>query len=249
MVVLHLTESNDEEILKSVASGKYEFKQNKWKNVSSSVKDLIQKMLVLDVEDRISASEALDHEWFKKFKEGAITNKKLKGAFSGLKKFKASQKMQQAALGYIVTHMATKDDTKELDEAFKKMDINHDGKISLDELLQSIKTIYPEMTEDEATKLFKEADVDKSGHIDYTEWIQATINKKKILTENNLRAAFKTFDEDGDGNISLDEIKHLLGKGKKIKDKVWNKILDEVDINKDGFVDFDEFKIMMQNFL
>ena len=110
---------DDDAILRAVKKGKYEFRPDKWNNVSSEAKDLISLMLILDPDQRISASDALEHEWFTKYKKGEIDNSKLSKAMKGLKKFKTDQKMQQAALSYIVTHMATKEDTKELDEAFK----------------------------------------------------------------------------------------------------------------------------------
>ena len=127
---------DDDVIMKAVIKGKYEYKPMKWANVSSEAKDLIDQMLVKDPADRISAQDALEHKWFDIALSDDFESKKLKGAFKGLKKFKAKQKMQQAALGYIIAQMATKEDTKDLDEAFKKIDSNHDGKLSLDELLE-----------------------------------------------------------------------------------------------------------------
>lgn len=238
---------DDDAIMRAVAKGKYEFKPAKWKGVSSEAKDLISKMLVLDTTERISAQNALDHQWFTTTEDAELT-KKLSGALSGLKKYKADRKLQQAALGYIVTHLATKEDTKDLDEAFKQLDVNHDGKLSLEELLEGCNKVFPEMSKDEAVELFHEADVDNNGAIDYSEWISATINKKKILNEKNLKNAFNAFDDNGDGQISLLEIKQLLGKGKKINEKVWDEIIAEADENNDGFIDFSEFKHMMERF-
>lgn len=127
---------DDDAIMKAVAKGNYEFRPNKWRGVSREAKDLISKMLVLDTEDRISAQQALDHPWFALIFEKDFENRKLSSALKDLKSFKADQKMQQAALGYIVTHLATKEDTKDLDDAFKEIDVNHDGKLTLEELLE-----------------------------------------------------------------------------------------------------------------
>ena len=112
-----------------------------------------------------------------------------------------------------------------------------------------IKTVYPEMNKKELEALFDEIDMNNSGSIDYTEWTQATIDKNKLLTEDNLRDAFDAFDEDHNGNISIDEIKDFFSCGRVINDKTWSKILNEVDTNKDGHVDFKEFKGMMMSFI
>jgi calcium-dependent protein kinase len=200
---------NDDEIMKNVTKGKYEFKNDKWKGISNEAKHLIEQMLVLDPEDRISAADAIEHEWFDKVLHDDYEPKELKKAILGLKKFEAEKKMQQAAIGFIVTQLATKDDTEDLDKAFKRIDVNHDGMISLDELLKGAQDVFPEMTEAEVEELFNRADTNKSGILNYYEWIQATIDKKALLTEKNLKSAFKAFDEDGNGFISADEIKKV----------------------------------------
>lgn len=240
---------DDDTIMKAVSKGEYEFKAAKWKGISTHAKDLIDKMLMLDPDERITAKDALDHKWFKNFKEGTINRKALSGALKDLKKFKSDQTMQQAVLSYIVSHMTTNKDTKLLEETFKKLDVNHDGKLSLEELLGGIKKIYPDMTDEDAEKLFKEADIDGNGGINYSEWIAATIDKKTILTDENLKSAFKLFDSDGSGSISLEEIKKILDKGKKLEEGVWDDVLNQVDVNGDGGIDFEEFKKMMKELI
>jgi len=77
---------------------------------------------------------------------------------------------------------------------------------------------------------------------------------KSILSqeESDLSEAFKVFDEDGDGYISAKELQKVLGKlgfseGNEI-DRV-EKMIVSVDRNRDGRVDFFEFKDMMRSVL
>ena len=56
--------------------------------------------------------------------------------------------------------------------------------------------------------------------------------------------------QDNSGSISADEIKGVLGVGKKLgDDKIWDDIIKEVDTDGNGEVDFEEFKVMMKKFL
>ena len=91
-------------------------------------------------------------------------------------------------------------------------------------------------------------DVDGSGNIDYTEFVSASMERSTYLQEEKLWAAFQAFDTDGSGKISPEELKQVLGKeevqGIKAKE-FWNDIIQEVDYNGDGEVDFDEFLKMM----
>ena len=67
----------------------------------------------------------------------------------------------------------------------------------------------------EAEKIFATADTDGSGEIDYSEWAVATISKENILTEEKMKQAFNMFDKDKSGSISSEEVKAVLGVGRK----------------------------------
>ena len=56
------------------------------------------------------------------------------------------------------------------------------------------------------------------------------------------------FDKDGGGTISAQEIAQILGHNLSKDEKVWNDIINEVDLNGDGLIDFIEFKTMMKKF-
>lgn len=235
--------------MQAVKRGTLTFNPKKWKDISKEAKDLVSQMIVKSPSGRITAQDALDHKWFKEVLDDNFEETKLSGALKRLKKFEAKQKMQQAALGYIIFQLSTKENTEELDEAFRKLDTNHDGKLDLEELLEGCNEVFPEMDEDEIRELFDKADTDGSGAIDYTEWITATINKSEILTEENLKNAFEAFDDDGDGQITTKELKQFLGQGRDINEEVWEQIIAEADEDKNGTIDFSEFKNMMKRFI
>ena len=93
-------------------------------------------------------------------------------------------------------------------------------------------------------------DIDGSGSIDYSEWVVATINKENLLTDDKLWQAFCIIDKDGGGSISADEIKALFSsKDQKIDDQVWDKIIQEVDEDASGEIDFAEFCLMMKKLM
>lgn len=50
------------------------------------------------------------------------------------------------------------------------------------------------------------------------------------------------FDEDGSGSISRAELKNVFETSDKKDDALWNEIFNEVDIDKDGQISFEEFK-------
>jgi len=65
-----------------------------------------------------------------------------------------------------------------------------------------------------------------------------------------LKGAFHLFDKDGNGQISAQEIKAVLGVGKKFgNESIFDQIINEVDINGDGVISYEEFTVMMRRFL
>ena len=96
-----------------------------------------------------------------------------------------------------------------------------------------------------ANALFDEADQDGTGEIDFGEWCAATINKNELLNDENLQAAFQMFDLEKNGKIAAHEIGQILGHNLQKEEAVWKDVIREVDINGDGWIDFEEFKTMM----
>ena len=217
-----------------------------WEDVSQDGKKLIKSMLTYDYTQRISAREALQHKWFKNAPDIQIDKQKMEESLRNLISFNATQKMQQATMSMMVQNMITKDEINQLQDVFKRLDVNGDGKLQYEELLKGYEEFYGEFAEAEVDRIFKLVDVDNSGEIEFSEFVTATMDRNKLLQEDKLKQAFELFDKDKGGTISVSEIKTVLGLNKQISEEVWTQIVNEVDANGDGEVSFEEFKLMMQ---
>ncbi|KAH9504578.1 EF-hand calcium-binding domain-containing protein 7 [Bulinus truncatus] len=71
-------------------------------------------------------------------------------------------------------------------------------------------------------------------------------NREPITSEEDLMKAFRKIDLNGDGYISLDELlKILTTKGEKMSRAEVKELIDDVDENKDGKLDYKEFSKMV----
>ncbi|KAI0988476.1 hypothetical protein GJ496_008329 [Pomphorhynchus laevis] len=69
---------------------------------------------------------------------------------------------------------------------------------------------------------------------------------KNNFTDRQLRDAFDAFDGDQDGRIDLDHLKHaLLTLADKMKEDEIEKMLDDVIVDDDGFITFEDFMRML----
>lgn len=70
------------------------------------------------------------------------------------------------------------------------------------------------------------------------------MNHKKLLSEERLGQVFKIFDKDGNGSISKQEIKEFFSMQDQSEEFV-KELINEVDMNGDGEIQYAEFKDMM----
>ena len=102
--------------------------------------------------------------------------------------------------------------------------------------------------------IFNNIDTDHNGYIEYEEFIRAAVDQDYFLSNNYLQFAFNYFDRDNSGELSIDEIlKRFMRNSKNQRDpKVEKEIKDnfnQIDINHDGSISYQEFCKMMRNII
>ena len=129
---------SDNAVLKQVLAGEYDFPQEDWGCVSEDAKDLIRKMLTKDERQRVSAKEALQHKWFRITKDDKRNKKVVLKAMNNLVGFRADRKLQYAVLNFITSQLTSTADTRDLKAVFLELDINGDGQLSREELIEGL---------------------------------------------------------------------------------------------------------------
>ena len=240
---------NDDEIYEKIRLCKIDFNDEEWDNISNDAKDLIKKLLIKDINKRYSAKKALSHPWIVKNKNQVkIDNNKFGEVVSNLRNYSARLKLQQSTLAYIVHNLVNKEDCDYLRQVFIALDDNGDGKLTETELINGLSILLEKSeAEKEVKRLFEIIDVDGNGFIEYEEFLRAGLDKAKILTKDNLETAFKLYDINNRGKINAKELGNVLGSGEdNVEENVWQEMIDEADIDKDGEINFDDFKGIME---
>ncbi|CAG9318358.1 unnamed protein product [Blepharisma stoltei] len=233
------------EILNHIKEEKYNSESTtSFKALSREAKDLIKHLLVPEKE-RISASDALEHDWIKNnFQEPPTSDEVIKASLSNLLGFKNENKIKDAIITFIVTQLASSQDLREAREIFRKLDQNGDGKLSREELengFENLDGFSPEILD----QIMDEVDTDNNGYIDYTEFLKAATDIRKFTSVANLQNAFDAFDKDGSGKISAEELKYVLKDENSEDIEMWNELIKQVDQNGDGEIDLKEFSDLL----
>ena len=229
------------------------FTGEEWKDITKEAIDLIKCMLTKHPVKRYSAEMCLNHKWFKLLDEndkvqtkGGMNKKIQIKVINKMADFVKENRFKQAVLQFISTQFNLKKEEEDLRDLFKQFDQEKKGQITKDVFFSKLCDLYGENdAKDICEKIFAQLDLDGSGEISYDEFLSAMIDGKKVVTGDRLEKAFKMFDKDGNGKLSVEEIMSVFGGD----EATWKKVIAEVDLNNDGEVDFEEFKLMMKGIL
>jgi len=227
------------------------FSGDEWEDITYEAITLIKNMLNKNPNKRYSIDDCLKHKWFSLLDD----NEKNLGskshfkqiqyvAISHMAKFIQENRFKKAVLQFISNQFDIQKEEGDLREIFKSLDTSGKGQLDQQIFTDKLIELYGENDGKVlGESIFANLDLDGSGKISYDEFLSAMINSKKVVTDERLEKAFKIFDKDHNGKLSVDEIISVFGGNKES----WKKVISEIDLNKDGEVDFNEFKIMMTN--
>ena len=141
----------------------------------------------------------------------------------------------------------TDEQRKEYQDIFDQFDKDKGGAIGTRELANVLFTLGQNPTDDEVAAMIKEVDLNNDGKIDLDEFI--TLMGKRTpdtQTEDEVINAFRVFDKEGNGLIPSAELKHIMMTiGDKMTEEEAQEMINEADIDEDGFINYEEFVRMM----
>ena len=149
---------------------------------------------------------------------------------------------------YKMDEMIGKYSRKQLQEMFNKY-AGDKGALDEDSLHLLIKEkleLY--IQKKQVIALMRKIDTDGSGEIEFDEFIEfmKSLNREDELNEDALKEVFKLFDREEKGYLTPESVYHIfLDLGEKIKLEDITTILKENDIDGDGNLNFEDFKMLI----
>merc|ERR1719150_2668986 len=224
--------------------------------VSDEGKDLMARLMDSDTSKRLTAKEALQHPWI--LNNGKTVKKQIKKQTDDSKDQQITKE-----LGYQFANFATSNQFKHaitalfrdkyekmrpqhftnLKKLFKTLDVDGSGTIDYQEFKNGMMASKDlNLGEEDIKKMFQELDVGKIGEINFEALVNAAVHDYLIASDQRLYEAFRDLDDDEDGKIKTEQLKakikqmDLYGKADELL-----KIIDAVDLDKDGTIDYEEF--------
>ncbi|GAB5365674.1 hypothetical protein AAMO2058_001078200 [Amorphochlora amoebiformis] len=190
--------------------------QGRWfradRKISRHARELISKLLTTPP-NRLTATEALDHRWFRKGREKTDDIRIDHGVIRAMSMFKAGCNFKILTLEYCALRMPLEEEIK-LKIEFEKLDTNKDNVISAEELRKSLENMeLPTsthrsklvLTRKAISEIVKNLTLRNRDGLTFADLKLAYIHAKLSGNRERLEEVFKLIDKDGNGIISIEE--------------------------------------------
>ena len=241
----------DEDIIHRIKIGKYSKTNKRFLEHSPEVIDLVNSLLERNIDKRLSAKQALEHQWFKKFCGRNLfcnfNKEEIMPYIDNLFQYKYNSKLQELVIAFLVHNLSLTDETLIILKMFRFFNKAGDCKLTKSEFTLGLYGYKNKEEVDEmADIIFQRLDGDNNGYIEYEEFLRACVDKTKLMTKENLKYAFKFLDHDNTKTLNVKNIiDAFITKPNKEIETIFMITLKEVDKDGKGIIKFNEFCELM----
>eukprot|EP01084_Bolivina_argentea_P023963 44750_1 len=225
-------------ILKKIMTGKYPWPRDV--KLSRPCKNFIRCLLQLDCHKRMSPSDALKHP----FLTGDASEVSLGSAYlQNIGDFYSGNVLKKMIVNNMIVDMG-RDEKKILIRAFREIDLDRNGFIERDEIITYLKKCgrSTEDAKQAATQMMNVMDPRKTGQISLQDYVRAKTVAK--LQENETNMLKDTYQSLSKGDVlAADTFREWMKENDpRLNDNQLDEIINGVDADHNGFIDFDEFE-------
>lgn len=244
-----------------IKSGKGAWFPKKYK-VSKSCRDFVSKLLLKDIELRLTSEEALEHPWIKQIEPKDSIRIKLAnpGILKSLRSnYKPKSILQKEIIKMLSeSHFLHEFQTKAVIDYMHAANNTNNNKelyLEFNDLYEAIKSVEGNVNKNEIEHIFSNIDEDKDGRISLDDLLFVRIYRKLTSKEVRLKRIFNALDYDGNGKLTKEKIENAFIKFREAenddnKQKEIKQIVSDIvqQTNKDGN-DCIDFKNFIDEFL
>ena len=177
-----------DEIKAKILTKKFSFTGPQWDNINPLAIDLLKGLLNRNSQVRLSAREALDHEWIQKYSHKQVIDATL---LPELEKINKSKRLKTFFMSLALYHLKSEKEIEPYRKLFCSLDAKSKGYIDASDLLQAYQVKYKDLklAQEGVERFFAGSDFDQNGKIFFTEFLVACF-ANSLLEETMLKKLF-----------------------------------------------------------
>ena len=231
------------EIVERARTGDFSVSSDAWKRVSPQGIDLVRKLLVVDPKGRLTAKEALQHEWFSLAPTMFPITLSLIDAFRNYR----TKSRFQAEAHYILTKYVNLVHNRDVKDTFMSLCKEKTGYLCFDEVHHGLAEAEHVVTTTELAELVRHVNFKNDGRVSYSDFLASVMISRGLLDDDMIWCTFVFFDVDNTGSINESNMQEALQRvGRLVSQGDVHEMMIEVGANELG-VNYGEFKqVVMQ---
>lgn len=196
---------NNNIIYQKIKACQIRFYDAEWVGISTASKDFIKRVLVKEIDKRLTVEDGLNHKWFKQANK--LQSEITPDIVKKLARFKIPDMLKKE----IFLILANQIDSATVDKwtmTFESLDTEGTGMIKIDALIKTCKESGAKTAYLEQLKEMHGGDGDFT--INYSDFLAKVIDINKEVDDFNIEKAFQTLDTDGSGKITKEDLALFL---------------------------------------
>jgi len=224
-------------MVSAIKQGRFEMKADRWSKLSSQAQDFIMRLLKINPDERLSASEALSHQWIKS--NGGRNGSALDcDVIDSLCQFQNASRFRRVCMSMMAWSLSP-EQVSRVRAMFLELDHDKSGYVTIYELRTALERTVSTQDVD-VQNVFAALDVNHNEKIDYSEFLSAMTCASISVNENLLSDAFRRFDKSRSGFITTADLRTVLGECCGSQEEV-ESLVEEADVSQDGRISLEEF--------
>jgi calcium-dependent protein kinase len=241
-----------EQHYKAARNERYPFTGDPWDRMNPHGKDFVKSLLKAKPADRMKIGAVVTHPWLT-LPSSEVSNESANAVIANLTNFCNQSTFSRLCITAVARQL-DHNHLKDIHQVFRAMDKDGNGVLSMEEIANGLAEMSGNsMDHKQIKELSQKLDIDGSNSIDYTEFCAAGLDQNTSFKQDVIWAAFKTFDIDNTGYISVDNLRQILDSA-DVKDtwssdvcaQVGQEIVEQFDKDKDGKINFEDWRLIMQ---
>ena len=132
-------------------------------------------------------------------------------------------------------------------DAFNLFDTNHDGTINIQKIREIMQKLGKNPTDQQLFQIIENVAKPGSKKIGFDDFVELMeLNNKEEDPEIEIINTFQIFADENNGLIPIQDLFHIIRTfGETLTDKEIEEIINEADVDGDGYINYEEFVRMM----